>query len=72
MSNWNDVKDCMPLDGIIDPKIKTIECIVSDGKSVFSAHYSIGGYDTGKRWGSWSEPYAKITHWQYLPQAPEK
>ncbi|WP_438286940.1 DUF551 domain-containing protein [Klebsiella michiganensis] len=60
----------MPLTHSTDCEYSDIEVNVFDGERVFTAHYATGSQP--QPWGCWVDTYAKITHWQPLPAAPQE
>lgn len=67
---WIPVSERMPLTPSADCEYSDIEVNVFDGERVFTAHYATGSQP--QPWGYWVDTYAKITHWQPLPAAPQE
>nr|UVX56680.1 MAG: protein of unknown function (DUF551) [Bacteriophage sp.] len=67
---WIPVSERMPLTPSADCEYSDIEVNVFDGERVFTAHYATGSQP--QPWGYWVDTYAKITHWQPLPSAPQE
>ena len=67
---WIPVSERMPLTPSADCEYSDIEVNVFDGERVFTAHYATGSQP--QPWGGWVDTYAKITHWQPLPSAPQE
>lgn len=67
---WIPVSERMPLTPSADCEYSDIEVNVFDGERVFTAHYATGSQP--HPWGYWVDTYAKITHWQPLPSAPQE
>lgn len=67
---WIPVSERMPLTPSADCEYSDIEVNVFDGERVFTAHYATGSQP--QPWGDWVDTYAKITHWQPLPAAPQE
>ncbi|HCI6600727.1 TPA: DUF551 domain-containing protein [Klebsiella pneumoniae] len=67
---WIPVSERMPLTPSADCEYSDIEVNVFDGERVFTAHYATGSQH--QPWGCWVDTYAKITHWQPLPAAPQE
>ena len=67
---WIPVSEQMPLTPSADCEYSDIEVNVFDGERVFTAHYATGSQP--QLWGYWVDTYAKITHWQPLPAAPQE
>lgn len=67
---WIPVSERMPLTNSADCEYSDIEVNVFDGERVFTAHYATGSQP--QPWGYWVDTYAKITHWQPLPAAPQE
>ena len=67
---WIPVCERMPLTHSADCEYSNIEVNVFDGERVFTAHYATGSQP--QPWGYWIDTYAKITHWQPLPAAPQE
>lgn len=67
---WIPVSERMPLTPSADCEYSDIEVNVFDGELVFTAHYAAGSQP--HPWGYWVDTYAKITHWQPLPSAPQE
>ncbi|MDV5431863.1 DUF551 domain-containing protein [Klebsiella quasipneumoniae] len=67
---WIPVCERMPLTPSADCEYSDIEVNVFDGERVFTAHYATGSQP--QPWGCWVDTYAKITHWQPLPAAPQE
>jgi hypothetical protein len=67
---WIPVSERMPLTPSADCEYSDIEVNVFDGELVFTAHYATGSQP--HPWGYWVDTYAKITHWQPLPSAPQE
>ena len=66
---WIPVSERLPLTPSADCEYSDIEVNVFDGERVFTAHYATGSQP--QPWGYWVDTYAKITHWQPLPAAPQ-
>lgn len=67
---WIPVSERMPLTPSADCEYSDIEVNVFDGERAFTAHYATGSQP--HPWGYWVDTYAKITHWQPLPSAPQE
>jgi len=67
---WIPVSERMPLTPSADCEYSDIEVNVFDGERVFTAHYATGSQP--QPLGYWVDTYAKITHWQPLPAAPQE
>jgi hypothetical protein len=67
---WIPVSERMPLTHSADCEYSDIEVNVFDGERVFTAHYATGSQP--QPCGYWVDTYAKITHWQPLPAAPQE
>lgn len=67
---WIPVSERMPLTPYTDCEYSDIEVNVFDGERVFTAHYATGSQP--QPWGGWEDTYAKITHWQPMPAAPQE
>lgn len=67
---WIPVSERMPLTPSADCEYSDIEVNVFDGERVFTAHYATGSQP--HPCGYWVDTYAKITHWQHLPAAPQE
>lgn len=67
---WIPVCERMPLTPSADCEYSDIEVNVFDGERVFTAHYATGSQP--QPCGYWIDTYAKITHWQPLPAAPQE
>lgn len=67
---WIPVSERLPLTHYADCEYSDIEVNVFDGERVFTAHYATGSQP--QPWGEWEDTYAKITHWQPLPAAPQE
>ena len=67
---WIPVSERMPLTHYADCEYSDIEVNVFDGERVFTAHYATGSQP--QPWGGWVDTYAKITHWQPLPEPPQE
>ena len=67
---WIPVSELMPLTPSADCEYSDIEVNVFDGERVFTAHYATGSQP--QPWAYWVDTYAKITHWQPLPAAPQE
>lgn len=67
---WIPVSERLPLTPSADCEYSDIEVNVFDGERVFTAHYANGSQP--QPWGYWVDTYAKITHWQPLPAAPQE
>lgn len=67
---WIPVSERLPLTPSADCEYSDIEVNVFDGERVFTAHYATGSQP--QPWGYWVDTYAKITHWQPLPAAPQE
>ena len=67
---WIPVSERLPLNHSADCEYSDIEVNVFDGERVFTAHYATGSQP--HPCGYWVDTYAKITHWQPLPSAPQE
>lgn len=67
---WIPVSERMPLTHSAYCEYSDIEVNVFDGERVFTAHYATGSQP--QPWGYWVDTYAKVTHWQPLPAAPQE
>lgn len=67
---WIPVSERMPLTPSADCEYSDIKVNVFDGERVFTAHYATGSQP--QPWAYWLDTYAKITHWQPLPAAPQE
>lgn len=67
---WIPVSERLPLTHSADCEYSDIEVNVFDGERVFTAHYATGSQP--QPWGCWVDTYAKITHWQSMPAAPQE
>lgn len=67
---WIPVSERLPLTPSADCEYSDIEVNVFDGERVFTAHYATGSQP--HPCGYWVDTYAKITHWQPLPSAPQE
>lgn len=67
---WIPVSERLPLTPSADCEYSDIEVNVFDGERVFTAHYATGSQPNPC--GYWVDTYAKITHWQPLPAAPQE
>lgn len=67
---WIPVSERLPLNHSADCEYSDIEVNVFDGERVFTAHYATGSQP--HPCGYWVDTYAKITHWQPLPAAPQE
>tara|TARA_R110002051_G_scaffold5421_1_gene28054 strand:+ start:234 stop:515 length:282 start_codon:yes stop_codon:yes gene_type:complete len=72
MSNWISVEDELPISQDYQSALLGCEVLVSDGVSVYSNTYAIGGNHIGRPWGAFSDDMNnKITHWMPLPEPPK-